>query len=188
MSKIIFKETDIKDLYIIEIEKHEDERGYFARAWCQKEFENVELCGNLVQCNLSHNKKRGTIRGLHFQKKPFSEIKLVRCVKGKIFDVAVDLREESETYGQWFGIELSEENGTALYIPEGCAHGYQVLVDDSIVFYQVSEYYTPNSESGILWSDEALNIQWPLNENVIISEKDQNLPKMKQLISKKIEI
>lgn len=173
MRKIILKRTAIKDLYIVEIEKREDERGYFARAWCRKEFESFNLCTDLAQSNISYNLKKGIIRGLHYQKKPFSEVKLIRCVKGKIFDVAVDLREGSETYGQWFGIELSDENGTALYIPEGFAHGYQVLVDDSIVFYQVSEFYAPNSESGVIWNDEFLKIDWPIKENIIVSEKDK---------------
>lgn len=176
VGEIKFKSTFIENLYVIELETIEDTRGYFSRAWCKKEFQDFNLDNSLAQCNLSYNYKKGTIRGLHYQKEPFSEVKLVRCVKGKIFDVAVDLREESKTYGKWFGIELSDKNGKALYIPKGFAHGYETLEDDSIVFYQVSEYYTPNSEGGILWSDDILEIDWPIKDNIIISDKDQKLP------------
>lgn len=182
MRIIIFEETKIKGLYVIEIEKLNDERGYFARTWCKKEFESLNLDSSLAQCNLSYNYKKGTVRGLHYQIQPYEEIKLVRCVKGRIFDVAVDLRKESETYMQWFGIELSDENGKSLYIPKGVAHGYQTLEDDSIVLYQVSEYYTPNAESGILWSDELLKIEWPIKDNIIISDKDNKHSAIESLL------
>lgn len=172
---MIFTETKLKGAYIVDLEPHYDSRGYFGRAWCKKEFEKHGLNANLVQCNISYNKVRGTTRGMHYQIDPYSETKFVRCIKGALYDVIIDLRKESDTYGKWIGIELSEKNGRAIYVPEGFAHGFQTLEDDTYVFYQVTEFYTPNAEKGIRWDDSSFNIKWPIGkEDVIISEKDRS--------------
>jgi len=168
---MIFTETILKNAYVIELEKREDHRGFFARTWDKKEFEEHNLNSNLVQCNVSFSKKCGTLRGMHYQKKPFEESKVIRCVKGKIFDVIIDLRTSSSTFKKWFGVELTEENYKMLYVPEGFAHGFQTLEDNTEIIYQVSEFYTPNSELGIHWNDPAFNITWPIEEK-IITEKD----------------
>jgi dTDP-4-dehydrorhamnose 3,5-epimerase len=173
---MIFKKTPIEGSYTILLDPRKDERGFFARTFCSKEFEKTMITSNFVQCNISENKYKNTLRGLHFQKTPYAEDKLIRCFRGKIFDVCVDLRPESPSYLQWYGAELSEHNHTALYIPKGCAHGYQTLTDNTLIFYQTSQFYTPASEKGIFWNDPTLNIQWPLQENIIISDKDKNLP------------
>jgi dTDP-4-dehydrorhamnose 3,5-epimerase len=170
---MIFTETILKNAYVIELEKREDHRGFFARTWDKKEFEERNLNSNLVQCNVSFSKKCGTLRGMHYQKKPFEESKVIRCVKGKIFDVIIDLRSSSSTFKKWFGVELTEENYKMLYVPEGFAHGFQTLEDNSEIIYQVSEFYTPNSELGIHWNDHAFNITWPIEEK-IITEKDNS--------------
>jgi dTDP-4-dehydrorhamnose 3,5-epimerase len=170
---MIFTETILKNAYIIELEKREDHRGFFARTWDKKEFEEHNLNSNLVQCNVSFSKKCGTLRGMHYQKNPFEESKVIRCTKGKIFDVIIDLRSSSSTFKKWFGIELTEENYKMLYVPEGFAHGFQSLEDDSEIIYQVSEFYTPNSELGIHWNDPEFNITWPIEEK-IITEKDNS--------------
>ena len=173
---MIFKETKLSGAYIISIEKREDHRGYFARAWCQKEFEAHSLTTRLVQCNLSFNPKKNTLRGMHYQVAPYEETKLLRCTKGAIFDVIIDLRPESPTFKSWVGVELTEENRDMLFVPEGFAHGYQTLVDNSEVFYQVSEFYQPGSESGLRWNDPSINIQWPMPGPMTISSKDQSWP------------
>jgi dTDP-4-dehydrorhamnose 3,5-epimerase len=170
---MIFTETILKNAYVIELEKREDHRGFFARTWDEKEFEKHNLNSNLVQCNVSFSKKCGTLRGMHYQKKPFEESKVIRCTKGKIFDVIIDLRSSSSTFKKWFGVELTEENYKMLYVPEGFAHGFQSLEDNSEIIYQVSEFYTPNSELGIHWNDPAFNITWPIEEK-IITEKDNS--------------
>ncbi len=170
---MIFTETILKNAYVIELEKREDHRGFFARTWDKKEFEEHNLNSNLVQCNVSFSKKCGTLRGMHYQKKPFEESKVIRCVKGKIFDVIIDLRSSSSTFKKWFGVELTEENYKMLYVPEGFAHGFQSLEDNSEIIYQVSEFYTPNSELGIHWNDPSFNITWPIEEK-IITEKDNS--------------
>ena len=170
---MIFTETTLKNAYVIELEKREDHRGFFARTWDEKEFEKHNLNSNLVQCNVSFSKKCGTLRGMHYQKKPFEESKVIRCTKGKIFDVIIDLRSSSSTFKKWFGVELTEENYKMLYVPEGFAHGFQSLEDNSEIIYQVSEFYTPNSELGIHWNDPAFNITWPIEEK-IITEKDNS--------------
>ena len=170
---MIFTETILKNAYVIELEKREDHRGFFARTWDKKEFEEHNLNSNLVQCNVSFSKKCGTLRGMHYQKKPFEESKVIRCVKGKIFDVIIDLRSSSSTFKKWFGVELTEENYKMLYVPEGFAHGFQTLEDNSEIIYQVSEFYTPNSELGIHWNDPEFNITWPIEEK-IITEKDNS--------------
>lgn len=171
---MIFTETKLSGAYVIDIEAIEDERGFFARSWCKNEFEKLGLNPKLVQCNISFNKKKGTIRGMHFQGSPYEEAKLVRCTRGSIYDVIIDLRSDSPTYLQWFSIELTSDNRKMLYIPEGFAHGFQTLEDNTEVFYQMSEYYHPENAKGIRWNDPTIDITWPL-ENPTISLKDGNL-------------
>jgi len=166
-----FTETKLKGTYIIEPEPIEDERGFFARSWCQQEFEAHGLNPNLVQCNISFNKKKGTLRGMHYQVAPHEEAKLVRCSKGAIYDVIIDLRPDSPTFKQWIAVELTAKNYKMLYIPEGFAHGFQSLEDNTEVFYQMSEFYHPECARGVCWDDLAFKIEWPKNDR-IISEKD----------------
>ena len=172
---MIFTEAELKDAYVIEIEKLKDHRGFFARSWCQKEFETHNLVSRVKQANVSYNKKKGTLRGMHYQLSPYEETKLIRCTRGAIYDVIIDLRPASSTYTQWIGIELTSENYKMLYVPENFAHGFQTLVDDTEVTYQVSQFYTPGSERGIRWDDPAFGIDWPLAVQVI-SDKDKNWP------------
>jgi dTDP-4-dehydrorhamnose 3,5-epimerase len=174
-----FTPAKIPGVWIVEQERFTDERGYFARTWCAEEFSAHGLNSALVQCSTSFNLKRGTLRGLHYQAAPYAEDKLVRCTRGGIFDVAVDLRPESETYKQWVGIELTAENGLALYIPKGFGHGFQTLADESEVFYQMAQPYQPGSGRIVLWKDESLKIAWP-HQNPIMSERDQNAPPLCQ--------
>jgi dTDP-4-dehydrorhamnose 3,5-epimerase len=173
---MIFTETELKGAFIIEIERRGDERGFFARAWCQKEFEAHGLSPNWVQANLAFSKKRGTLRGLHYQIAPYEEAKLMRCIRGAIYDVIVDLRQESPTYKRWLGVELSADNRKMLYVPEGFAHGYQTLVDNSETYYPVSQFYSPGFERGARWDDPAFGVEWPITENLIISDKDKSWP------------
>lgn len=169
-----FIETGIEDLYIVELNKIGDERGFFARAWCEKEFADKNLTSRMVQANTSYSKEKGTLRGLHYQVSPHKEAKLMRCIKGAIFDVAVDLRPDSKTYKKWFGIELTESNRKMLFIPEGCAHGYQTLSEDAEVFYMSSAFYAPEAERGVCWDDPAIGIEWPIVDNLNITDKDKN--------------
>lgn len=169
---MIFNETELTGAYIIDIEPMKDDRGFFARSWCQKEFEERGLNSNLVQCNISYNEKRGTLRGMHFQLAPFEEEKLVRCVHGSIYDVIVDLREESSTYKQWVGVVLSAENRRSLFVPKGFAHGFLTLSDNAEVFYQMSSEFVAGSDKGLRWDDPAIAISWP-NKPQCISVKDQ---------------
>lgn len=168
---MIFTETCLLGAYIIEIEPISDERGFFARTWCAKEFKEHGLNSNLVQCNLSSNARRGTLRGMHHQVAPHEEAKLVSCISGSIYDVIIDLRKESSTLYQWQAFELSAENLRMLYIPEGFAHGFQTLQDDTSVFYQMSEFYHPECAKGIKWDSPIFSIEWPIRER-FISEKD----------------
>ena len=176
---MIFKETKLKGAYIIELEPMEDERGFFARSFCQKEFQEHGLNFNIAQCNISYNKKKGTLRGMHYQAVPCQEAKIVSCIKGAVYDVAIDLRPDSPTYCQWFAVELTAHSlllsapYKILYVPEGFAHGFQALNDDTEVFYQMSQFYNPESARGLRWDDPAFGIKWPLVEK-IISEKDSN--------------
>ncbi len=170
-----FIETNIIGVYIIELEEISDSRGFFSRTWCKHEFEKHGLTSNVSQTNISFNHLKGTLRGMHYQASPHEETKLVRCTKGSLFDVAVDLREESNTFGEWVGVELSEENHRMLFIPEGLAHGYQTLQDNTEVFYQVSEFYAPDADRGARYDDIKFGISWPLDVSVI-SEKDANWP------------
>ena len=173
---MIFHDTPIQGAFLVEMELLQDERGAFARAWCRKEFEAKGLCSDFVQSNVSYNKYKDTLRGMHFQKDPYQEIKLVRCIQGAIYDVIVDLRKDSETYLQSYGVELKGDGHRALYIPKGVAHGFQTLEYDSNVLYMHAEYYVPEAAAGVRWDDPKLNIQWPEAENRTMSEKDANWP------------
>lgn len=161
---MIFTETKIKGAYFIDLEKHEDERGFFARIFCKNEFAVQGLVTEFVQCSISYNEKKGTLRGMHFQVAPHEEVKIVSCTSGAIYDVILDVRENSRTYGKWIAVELSARNRTMLYIPSGVAHGFQTLVDHSVVFYQMSEFYHPESARGIHWNDERYQIEWRYNQ------------------------
>jgi dTDP-4-dehydrorhamnose 3,5-epimerase len=173
---MVFKETRLKNAFIIELEKIVDDRGFFSRAWCQKEFNANGLNANIVQCNLAFNNRKGTLRGMHYQIAPHEEAKIVRCTRGKLYDVIVDLRPKSPTYLQWIGVELSSENRKMLYVPENFAHGYLTLTDNTELFYQVSDFYSPESESGIRWNDRTVNIKWPQTNDLIMTDKDKNWP------------
>ncbi len=173
---MIFNPTKLKGAYLIELEKREDERGFFARSWCQREFEAHGLNPRLVQCNISFNKKKGTLRGMHYQAPPYQEAKLIRCTAGAIYDVIIDLRQNSETYKEWIAVELTAENRKMLYVPEGFAHGFQTLMDNTEVFYQMSEFYIPPYSRGIRWNDPQFKIIWPEAEERVISLKDQTYP------------
>ena len=169
-----FIKTEIEGLYVVELKKLGDERGFFARAWCEKEFAEKNLTSRMVQANTSYSKNKGTLRGLHYQVSPHKEAKIMRCIKGAIFDVAVDLRPDSGTYKKWFGIELTESNRRMLFIPEGFAHGYQTLVEDTEVFYMSSAFYASEAERGLRWNDPAIAIKWPITENLNITDKDRS--------------
>ena len=173
---MIFHESKLKGAFVIDLDLKEDERGFFARAWSQAEFESRGLNARIVLANLSYNKRRGTLRGLHNQAPPYEEAKLVRCFRGAIYDVIVDLRPGSPTYLEWVGVTLTAENRRMLYVPEGFAHGFQTLEDDTEVFYQVTQLYTPSAERGIRWDDPALGIRWPEVESRVISAKDRSWP------------
>jgi dTDP-4-dehydrorhamnose 3,5-epimerase len=168
---MLFTETKLKGAFIIEIEPREDERGFFARSWCEAEFKQYGLNPRLVQCNISFNKKHGTLRGMHYQAAPFPEAKLVRCTMGAIYDVIIDLRTSSPTFKQWVSVELSAENRRALYVPEEFAHGFQTLTDNAEVFYQMSEFFHQEYAHGVRWNDREFNIDWP-NNNPIVSSRD----------------
>lgn len=172
---MIFNATRLAGVFDIELELYQDERGFFARSWCRKEFEQHSLNPRLVQCNVSFNHKRGTLRGLHLQSEPHAEAKLVRCTRGAIFDVAVDLRPGSQTYLKWVGATLSADNRRALYIPEGCAHGFLTFEDETEIFYQMSAFYEPSASRGFRWNDPAFAIEWP-GEVKVISERDATYP------------
>jgi dTDP-4-dehydrorhamnose 3,5-epimerase len=173
-SRMIFTEMKLKGAYLIEIETREDERGFFARSWCADEFKKHGLNPRLVQCNISFNKKCGTLRGMHYQSAPFAEEKLVRCTMGAIYDVIVDLRIDSPTFKQWVSVELTAENRRMLYVPRGFAHGFQTLMDNSEVFYQMSEFFHPECARGARWDDPAFAIEWLGIPHPIISESDRS--------------
>jgi len=168
-----FAETKIKGVFVIEPELIEDERGFFARTWCEKEFEEHGLIPSYVQCNISFNKNKGTLRGMHYQAEPWAEAKLIRCTKGSIYDVALDLRPESPSFKKWFSVELTAENRKMLYIPERIAHGFLTLEDSTEVFYQMSQYYHPESTRGARWDDPALHIEWPFTPRFISARDKQ---------------
>ena len=170
---MIFVGTELKGVFVIELEKLEDERGFFARTYCSNEFRERGIEFDCVQCNVSFNRKRGTLRGMHFQLSPYEEAKVVRCTMGASYDVIVDLRPDSETFKQWIAVELTQENWKMIYIPKGFALGFQTLADNTEVFYHMSQFYAPDYARGFRWNDPSFNVTWPLSE-MIISEKDQN--------------
>ena len=172
---VIFRETRLRGAYVIEPEKREDERGFFARSWCLREFAEHNLNPKIAQCNISFNRKRGTLRGIHYQAAPFGECKLVRCTQGAIYDVIIDLRPDSPTFKQHIGEELSARAHNMLYVPEGFAHGFQTLEDNSEVFYQMSEFYAPQHARGVRWNDPGFAIKWPVCEPIMI-DRDRNYP------------
>jgi dTDP-4-dehydrorhamnose 3,5-epimerase len=177
---VIFTETKLKGAYIIELERREDSRGFFARGFCQNEFRAHGLKPTVAQGNIASNIKAGTLRGMHFQYPPAAESKLVRCTRGAIYDIIVDLRPESPTYLQHIGVELNEDNQRALYVPERFAHGYQTLTDKTDTSYLVGEFYTPDAEGGLLYDDPSLKLNWPLPVSVI-SDKDQKFPLYREI-------
>lgn len=170
---MIFHETKLKGAFTIEIEPIRDNRGFFARANCRREFAEYDLTTDFVQSNITFSPTKGTIRGLHYQIAPHKEVKLVRCTRGAIYDVIVDLRPESVTFMQWLATTITADERNMIYIPGGFAHGYQTLEDDTEVFYQVAQFYAPEYERGIRWDDPALNIAWPQTDSLILSEKDK---------------
>ncbi len=172
---MIFTKTTVKDAFIIDPERLEDERGFFARTWCERQFKEHGLNPRLVQCSISFNKRKGTLRGMHYQAKLYEEAKLVRCTMGAIYDVIIDLRPESPTFKHWVGVQLGADNHQMLYVPEGFAHGFQTLTDNSEVLYQISEFYAPESARGVRWNDPAFGIEWPPDERTM-SERDQRYP------------
>ena len=170
-----FHETKIPGVFEIRPELVSDERGFFARTWCQKEFETHGLNPRLVQCNVSFSKRKGTLRGMHYQAGEHAEAKLVRCTKGSICDMALDIRPESSTFRSWVAVVLNAEDRNMLYVPEGCAHGFLTLEDETEVFYQMSQFYNPGSARGVRWDDPAFRIPWPEKVEVI-SERDRTYP------------
>ena len=172
---MIFAPTTLPGAMVVGLERREDERGFFARSFCRQEFEAQGLDPCVAQCNVSFNRRRGTLRGMHWQAAPHGEAKLVRTTQGAIWDVIVDLRADSPTFCRWFGVELTAENHQALYIPEGFAHGFQTLVDDVEVFYQMSTSYVPGAQRGARWDDPAFGIQWPVHPP-FLSERDATYP------------
>lgn len=170
-----FKGMSLSDVYIIDIDPIEDIRGYFARTICIEELYSQGIEFNVEQCNISYNKSKGTLRGLHYQKHPYEEQKIVTCIKGRIYDVVIDLRRESSSFGKWAAVELCENTFRMLFVPKGCAHGFQTLEPNTYVYYQISENYNSNYSSGIRWDDPYFNVYWPI-KNKIISKKDEQLP------------
>lgn len=172
---MIFRETELHGAYIIDLEVAEDERGFFARTWCRREFESQGLKVEWVQSNISGNRRKGTLRGLHYQLAPHEEIKLVRCTAGSVYDVILDLRHDSPSYLRHVSVELSARNRRMIYIPAGVAHGYQTLMDETEVMYLMSEYYAPECARGVRWNDPLFSIQWPSDRRTI-SVRDQSYP------------
>jgi len=171
-----FVETELPGAYIVELEERVDDRGFFARIWCRDEFAEHGLTAELAQCSLSRTAAAGTLRGMHFQRPPHEEAKLVRCSRGAIFDVIVDLRPGSPSLGHWLGVELEESAGGALYVPEGFGHGFQTLVDDVDVVYMISTPYVPEAASGVRWDDPFFAIEWPPAERRVLSARDRSWP------------
>ena len=170
-----FTPTKLSGVYVIEQELRQDSRGYFTRVFCKHELKDQKIPFDIVQINRSKSVKKGTIRGMHLQNSPFAEDKIVQCIRGAVFDVALDMREYSPTFGKWISEILTDENNKMLLVPKGFAHGFQTLKANSIVQYFVSQYYTATSESGIRWSDPTFHIKWPLNQSTL-SEKDAHWP------------
>ena len=172
---MIFQETKIPGVFELHLERKMDERGFFARSWCRDEFEATGLNAHLAQCSISYNVQKGTLRGMHYQSAPYAESKLVRCTRGAIYDVALDLRADSPTFRGWIGVTLTADNREMIYIPEGCAHGFLTLEDNSEVFYQISEFYRPEAARGVRWDDPAFGIVWPAKPQ-LLSERDRDYP------------
>lgn len=170
-----FQETKLPGVFEIGLERKADERGFFARAWCQKEFESKGLSHSLVQCSVSFNTRAGTLRGLHYQVPPYPEVKIVRCTKGALYDVVVDLRPDSPTFREWIAVELKSSDRNMVYIPHGCAHGFLTLEDETEVFYQMSEFYQPDASRGVRWNDPVFGIEWPAKPT-LMSERDRTYP------------
>ena len=181
---MVFTEMTLQGAFIIDIEPVADERGFFARSWCQREFAAHDLCTQWVQCNISFNKQRGTLRGMHYQVAPFAETKLLRCTSGALYDVIIDLRPESSTFKQWMAVELTAANHRMLYVPEGFGHGFQTLEDNTEIFYQMSQFYAPEYARGIRWDDPTFKISWPVDAR-IISERDRSFPDFRPRALKK---
>jgi dTDP-4-dehydrorhamnose 3,5-epimerase len=173
-----FIETPLEGVMVLEVEPLIDERGFFARTWCSQEFEEKNLNIQIAQCSISFNKEEGTLRGMHYQDSPHAETKVVRCTRGAAYDVVLDLRKNSESYLSWYGIELTEENHKSVYVPEGCAHGFLTLCENTELLYQISTFYRPDSVRGVRWDDSAFEIEWPAKVKVI-SGRDQNYPDYK---------
>jgi dTDP-4-dehydrorhamnose 3,5-epimerase len=174
-SAMIFRATKLAGTVEVRLDPRSDDRGFFARSWCEREFADHGLNPRLAQCNVSFNTRKGTLRGMHFQDEPYPEAKLVRCTQGAIYDVALDLRRQSATFKQWVGAVLSAENRHMLYIPEGCAHGFLTLADNTEVLYQMSECYYPDAGRGVRWDDPTFQIVWPA-EVEVISDRDRTYP------------
>lgn len=171
-----FTETEIPQVVVIDLDPFRDERGMFARIWCEDELAAQGLTSHLSQCSISRNTGAATLRGLHYQRAPHQEAKLVRCTRGAVYDVAVDLRRDSPTYRRWFGTELSAANGRALFVPEGCAHGFQTLAEDTEILYLISHPYVPEASTGVRWDDPAFGIEWPRAAKRTISDRDRAWP------------
>jgi dTDP-4-dehydrorhamnose 3,5-epimerase len=170
-----FKETKISGVFEIQLDPRPDERGFFARTWCKEEFRDQGLSASLVQCSVSLSTRKGTLRGMHYQAAPFPETKVVRCTQGAIYDVVLDLRPQSVTFKDWIAVLLTAENRNMVYVPAGCAHGFLTLKDETEVFYQMSEFYNPESARGVRWDDAAFRIAWPEKVEVI-SDRDRTYP------------
>jgi dTDP-4-dehydrorhamnose 3,5-epimerase len=175
-SGVRFTRTGLPNAIIIDLEPIEDARGFFARAWDEREFAENGLETRIAQCNMSFNRRKGTLRGMHLQRAPYEEVKLIRCTRGSLFDVIIDVRPESASYKQWAGFELSARNRRMLYVPRGFAHGFQTLEDDTETFYLVSEFYVAGAEGGVRWDDPMFGIEWPLGDPSEISNKDRSWP------------
>ena len=173
---MIFRETGLTGAWLIEPERVSDERGYFARTWCVEEFNEFGINVDFVQCSTSFNESAGTRRGIHYQVDPHSEAKLIRCTRGRLYDVMVDLRPESNTYTEWRAFELSADNGRMVYLPQGFGHGFQTIENGTELAYHISEYYQPDLSHGIRWDDPTIGIDWPDCDNPIMSTRDKNLP------------
>ena len=180
---MIFRETGLDGAYLIEPERIADQRGFFARTWCIDEFDAQGITTDFVQTSASFNERRSTLRGIHFQEEPASEAKLIRCTRGRAYDVMVDLRPDSATFGEWKAFELSADNGRLVYIPEGFGHGFQTQEDRTEVIYQISEFYRPDLAVGIRWNDPDLGITWPDPETPVLSGRDQTLPSFRDFVS-----
>jgi dTDP-4-dehydrorhamnose 3,5-epimerase len=172
---MIFRETKLPGVFEIQVEPKGDERGFFARSWCQREFEQYGLNSKIAQCNVSFNERRGTLRGMHYQAEPHPEAKLVRCTQGSIYDVVVDLRAASTTFRKWVSVVLSATDRNMIYVPEGFGHGFLTLENQTEIFYQMSEFYYPELSRGIRWDDPGLQIEWPFLPEVI-SDRDRTYP------------